>query len=306
MRVYEWDGEPTPLVDADRQILLCLAGFPDDQPGRSWQKEVAVPAAQAMEAAAITIYTKPKWQRKRLPSEPTPRRGGHAAKNSGFSMGGGQTHPQNVSQSAQTLATLASLFALKPFQRIAGWTNMIFAAFAKDLFDFYDTTLNDICAHDAELRRNLPRKLSVFSTTTFNFGPVTVTLPHIDFRNLAWGWCAITALGDFDPDRGGHLVLWDLKLIIRFPPGATILIPSAILRHSNIKIQKGETRFSFTQYTPAGLFRWAYNGFRTDKDVDTSKQTSAAEHQRRKQDRARRWAEGIKMYSVWEGPVKTL
>ncbi|KAJ7624191.1 hypothetical protein B0H17DRAFT_1151319 [Mycena rosella] len=54
----------------------------------------------------------------------------------------------------------------------------------------------------------------------------------------AWGWCSITALGDFDPNKGGHLILWDLRLAIRFPPGSTILIPSALLHHSNVAIQQ--------------------------------------------------------------------
>ncbi|KAK6972152.1 hypothetical protein R3P38DRAFT_3336081 [Favolaschia claudopus] len=179
-------------------------------------------------------------------------------------------------------------------------------AFAKQLHDFYAAEFDKVCDHDTNIRRNFPRHLSVFSTTTFNFGPATVTLPHIDFRNLAWGWCAITALGNYNPDRGGHLVLWDLKLIIRFPPGATILIPSAILRHSNVNISRHELRFSFTQYTPAGLFRWAYNKFRTDKEIDTSKTTSADEREQRRKDRRKRWAEGIKMYSKWEGPTRTL
>jgi hypothetical protein len=67
-----------------------------------------------------------------------------------------------------------------------------------------------------------------------------VTFPHLDFANLAWGWCAITALGDFDPDKGGHLILWDLKLIIRFPPGSTILIPSTLIHHSNTSIHPHE------------------------------------------------------------------
>lgn len=38
--------------------------------------------------------------------------------------------------------------------------------------------------------------------------------------------CAITTLSDYDPKAGGHLVLWDLKLVIEFPPGSTILILS--------------------------------------------------------------------------------
>ncbi|KAJ7742915.1 hypothetical protein B0H14DRAFT_3897734 [Mycena olivaceomarginata] len=55
---------------------------------------------------------------------------------------------------------------------------------------------------------------SVFAACTFNFGRHAITVPHLDFGNLSWGWCAITALGRFNPDLGGHLVLWDLKLIV--------------------------------------------------------------------------------------------
>ncbi len=95
---------------------------------------------------------------------------------------------------------------------------------------------------------------SIFSCATFNFGPRTLCFRHTDSGNLPFGWCTITALGWFDPKRGGHLVLWDLKLIIDFPPGSTILIPSAILLHSNTAIAPGERRYSFTQYTSGGLF----------------------------------------------------
>jgi hypothetical protein len=108
--------------------------------------------------------------------------------------------------------------------------------FAPALHDYYRTTLEDLFTWDAaearvkHLTRNFLASFSVFSTATFNFGPRTITFPYIDFGNLAWGWCAITALGLFDPNLGGHLILWDLKLIIRFPPGSTILIPSAIQR----------------------------------------------------------------------------
>ena len=52
---------------------------------------------------------------------------------------------------------------------------------------------------------------------------------HTDPGNLLFGWCAITTLGNFDPTLGGHLVLWDLKLVIEFPLGSTILIPSVTL-----------------------------------------------------------------------------
>ncbi|KAJ6479842.1 hypothetical protein C8R45DRAFT_933631 [Mycena sanguinolenta] len=59
--------------------------------------------------------------------------------------------------------------------------------------------------------------------------------------------------------------------------GSTILIPSAILRHSNIPVRSHETRFSFTQYTAGGLFRWIQNGFMTDEAFTESASPSEKE-----------------------------
>ena len=64
----------------------------------------------------------------------------------------------------------------------------------------------------------------------------------------------------YDPAKGGHLVLWDLKLAVKFPPYSTILIPSAILLHSNTAIGPGETRLTVTQDNSAGLFAWSAYG----------------------------------------------
>ena len=101
----------------------------------------------------------------------------------------------------------------------------------------------------------------------------------------------VTALGDFDPTVGGHLVLWDLKLGIEFPPGSTILLPSAIFRHSNLPIGKGQVRYSLTQYSAGGLFRWAACGFRPHKqfamDGGVYGETGEA-----------RWVKGLNMFST--------
>ena len=114
--------------------------------------------------------------------------------------------------------------------------------------------------HDDTLTHNFEN--SVFAGCAFNFGPQTVCYRHCDHANLPFDWCAITALGNYDYKKGGHLVLWDLGLVIEFPPGSTIFVPSASLDHSNTTIQKGERRYSFTQYTAGGTFRWVDYGFR--------------------------------------------
>ncbi|KAJ7026231.1 hypothetical protein C8F04DRAFT_1268407 [Mycena alexandri] len=310
MCVYDWDGTPTPVIDADRNVLLLLGGEPPNKP--AWVPDVVNVSAEAMQQAAEEIYTGPKWRRKAGLDDPVPRRGSHHAKHVGVAMGGGQRYPQNLAHAARNLGIFARLFSLRCLLRIAGWTNVLFMAFAPDLHEYYRRTYAALCDWDRlqrrakHIRRNFPEHHSVFTTATFNFGPVTVTLPHIDFGNLAWGWCAVTALGNFNPDRGGHLVLWDLKLIIRFPPGSTILLPSVILRHSNLKIGPHETRFSFTQFTPAGIFRWVYNDFRTDRDINAANSTTQTEQERRKRDREGRWQEGLRMYRKWDGPIRSV
>ena len=133
--------------------------------------------------------------------------------------------------------------------------------YAPKLYDEYHCLLSALFDHDATLIHNFDK--SIFTASTFNLGPNTITLDHTDAANVAHGLCAITALGNYDYTLGGHMVLFDLGLIIEFPPGATILIPSAVFRHGNTPIQPGETRMSFTQFVAGGLFRWVKYGFKT-------------------------------------------
>ena len=92
-----------------------------------------------------------------------------------------------------------------------------------------------------------------------------VSLPYHDFANLAWELCAITALGNYNPDTGGKFVMKEPKLIVQFPPGSTILLPSAMVEHSNTPIALHERRYSIAQFSASGLFRFVDNGFQTDE-----------------------------------------
>lgn len=62
-------------------------------------------------------------------------------------------------------------------------------------------------------------------------------------------------------------MLYDLQLIVEFPSGWTVHVPSATLQHGNTCIQKGERRYSITQYIPGSLLRWMRHKFRLAKDV---------------------------------------
>lgn len=103
-------------------------------------------------------------------------------------------------------------------------------------------------------------------------------------------------MGNFDPRLGGHLVLWDLRLVIEFPPGSTILIPSAVLCHSNIAIRAGETRYSFTQYTAGGLFRWVDHGFQ--KEPEYFGGLTEEELEKENEAMEQRWSMGLGLFST--------
>ena len=81
---------------------------------------------------------------------------------------------------------------------------------------------------------------SILPAAAFNFGPQTVCQLHIDFSNLPFNWCWIQALGWYDWCKGGHIILWDLQVVVEFPPGTLPAIPLGVCHHSNMCIQRRE------------------------------------------------------------------
>ncbi|KAJ7874660.1 hypothetical protein B0H14DRAFT_3437475 [Mycena olivaceomarginata] len=256
-----WLGKLTiPILDLHRRIIVLLGGTPRDEV--AWKAATDGAAALLDERLACIRLSEERLHHRRA-QESFPAIG------HGLSHGGGQIEPGELQNNVSNTQLTDELLADPCFQRIAGFANLLFVTWAPIL---------------------------VFAACTFNFGPRAIYAPHLDFANLAWGWCAATALGNFDPNLGGHLILWDLRLVIRFPPGSTILLPSAIIRHSNVPIQAHKRRSSFAQYTAAGLFRWVRNGFKTDEDFELS--ASKEEQALRDAEHGRRWENGMKMFSV--------
>ncbi|KAJ6470097.1 hypothetical protein C8R47DRAFT_988947, partial [Mycena vitilis] len=279
-----------PLVDAKYRLFALLGGRPrPDADGHDEYEEV-VQGATAM------------FDKNSAKARGDGRRGVFAAVSVGVSFGGGQRRPGVLLNTQTNAAITAGMIAHWSFVRVAQFSNVLFQAYAPGLHKFYKREMRTLYANAPYLRRLFLETVSVFAAATFNFGPNTVTFPHVDAANLVWGWCCITAFGSFNPDLGGHLILWDLRLIIRFPPGSTIMIPSALLRHSNISIQQGEHRYSFTQFTAGGLFRWVYNGNKSDKAFYEG--ASSDDVHRREADRAVRWEDGLQMFMVWNAETK--
>ena len=154
--------------------------------------------------------------------------------------------------------------------------------------------MDKLFTHHDGLEHNF--RNSAFPAISFNCGPRTMALQHTDYGNLSHGICALTALGSFNHRLGGHLILFDLKIVLQFPSGSTVLIPSGCLSHGNTPIQENETRMSIAQYASGGLFRWVAYGFRaaktliqteTGRDIKKAIDMKAGE----------RWRIGLDMFS---------
>ncbi|PPR01535.1 hypothetical protein CVT26_015140 [Gymnopilus dilepis] len=286
-----------PILDANGLVMGVCIGAPRGD--ESWE-DVHQRAADVIQNARPNLVFDPK--------EKTHRRGKFPAVNVGISHGGGQPYPKVLEHSSHNEKVLNGLLEEKAFARISGFTTGAFATWAPRLYQYENKYLDDLIAHDEELRRtnqhprpedkplrrNFPN--TPWAATAFNFGPQTICYKHIDFGNLAFGWCVITALGNYDYKKGGHLILWDLKLVIEFPPGTSIMIPSCAIAHSNTRIQPGETRFSFTQYSSGGIFRWVDNGYKT---VDAyMSDLDAEEKERVLAQLAKQLEHGLSLYST--------
>lgn len=173
------------------------------------------------------------------------------------------------------------------------WLILLVAAFqqyAPKLYCYYAQESQALYEHHPDCHP--PFKNSVYTTATFNLGPRCVCRGHCDSTNVPFGWCMVCALGRFNPAKGGHLVLLEFGLVVNFPPGSVVLIPSGVVRHGNTPIGELETRYSFTQYVPGGVFRWVHHGFVPEWSLSDSVRKEAYGKE------GERWREGIGMFST--------
>lgn len=243
------------------------------------------------------------------------RRGSFPAINVGISYGQGPKRPHNLdngphselmqallkNEHIRRLAIFASgmLYTSSSQRTLTLLANSIPAAFsvwAPDLYAHYKINLDAMLNKMPGLQRNFDK--SIFACSAFNFGPAACTCAHRDCMNCPFGWCAIQALGVFDHTGGGHLVLDDLKLVIEFPVGSLILLPSAVLAHANTTIQPGERRASFTQFTAGDLFRFVDNNFKTEESF--RKSVSKKVFTAKMKEKETRWELGLEKWSTVE------
>ncbi|KAF9028261.1 hypothetical protein BDZ89DRAFT_1133723 [Hymenopellis radicata] len=264
MRLIKWDGIATrPILDASNRIIALLGGQPREQPG----KQTGMSFRAALKMAKNTIIR----IMDRLPFH-SHRRGPCKERTMGASYGGGQTQPSILRQAPNEAPFLEEMLSCEGICRIAKWADF--------LFKTYQPQIHERCM------QSLRKLAEVLPDVAHPFPGGFPDTFWADQGNLAWAWCAVTALGKFNPDKGGHLIFWDLGLVIRFPPAR----PSF------------SQRISLVHFTAGGLFRYVDNGCKTDKvfmETDYRKMSDEERGEWHKE-RAERWKDALKLMTVWD------
>ncbi|KAJ7681814.1 hypothetical protein B0H14DRAFT_2422667, partial [Mycena olivaceomarginata] len=278
------------VLDRKQHIIGVLISPPE--PGEDWAAVVAAATAAMRNARDKMTFPADAYHHRRAAGE------GFPTASKGFGYGGGRKIVGNIKASSKTnAAAMDELLSDPSIARMATYPVPLFQSLCFPIYQNYHETKQLLLRKNPHLHRTWAR--SPFTPPSLaNLGPVSVSPPHTDGANKADGMCLIGALGDFDPDQGGHLVCWDYDLIIRFPPGCSILIPSAVVTHSNTPIQEDEERFSLIQYSAGALFRWVANGFCSDLDWQSS--ATAEDIARREAERGARCATALRQFTRWK------
>ncbi|KAG6905068.1 hypothetical protein DXG01_005289 [Tephrocybe rancida] len=181
------------------------------------------------------------------------------------------------------------------FERLARQVSGAFAYWAPRLHVHYTEAKEAICEWDPELKHWLG---CAFAAFVCNLGPQTVCIEHQDPANLAYGWCCVTLLGNFDPTRGGHVILWNIGVAVECPALHHFFLPSASIVHSNVAIHPNETRLSVTHYTAGALFKFVKRGMMLEKDF---KRTASKKDLKASAEKDKGcWKFGLSLFSTME------
>ncbi|KAJ6546007.1 hypothetical protein DFH09DRAFT_927467 [Mycena vulgaris] len=272
---------PRPLVDNQGRIIAVLVG----QPRHNAYREAVERAFWAIRDAGDKECFPASMRRH--------HRGLFAAVNVGLSYGKGQMTPGWLNNKEYTVSHLNYVCYKPPKRQELGLKSSQHPIFVP--VDYKINLLRLLSLHKSHPDLRHPFAHSAFFCATFNFGRNVWMFKHRDVLNLVFGWCVIQALSHFDPRKGGHLVLWDLKLVIEFPPGTLILLPSVTIAHSNVPVQDTEERVSFTQFSASGIFRYFDNGCQT---VNQLAENNPKEYDHLTVLKTAHWEEGLKLLST--------
>ncbi|TFY79267.1 hypothetical protein EWM64_g4744 [Hericium alpestre] len=172
-----WDGfVPHVLCDPEGRIVAYFPGRPRSS---GWDRVV--------EEMTVTLESAELESRRYSTAGLVDRhRGLFLALNTGPSYGGGPKRPGNLQNTAPMQRILDRLLGNWVVQRVAGFGSSIFALYAPKVYAYYEENFEKLRACFPGLK--WPFQNSIFPTCTFNLGPATVCLDHVDSTNVPHGW----------------------------------------------------------------------------------------------------------------------
>ncbi|KAG8915275.1 hypothetical protein FRC00_005985 [Tulasnella sp. 408] len=234
-------------------------------------------------------------------------RGPHTWTHWGYSFGGGEQHPKSKRSTKRQRRAWAEFIKDPAYLNAIKLVKDSWETWAPNVLADYDDCHNAALAFDPLLDCVYPEDSDLdlpFASLTANLGPQTICEIHKDIKNKApGGVCAVQALGPYDSQLGGHLVLHELHVIVEMRPGGIIFFPSAIISHETIPISAHEKRYSLVWYSAGGLFRWRDAGSRSMKKWARD---CPSDHNVHQQLGPQRWIDGWKNFSTPSSLVESV
>jgi hypothetical protein len=289
----------------DKSLVIFLGGRPHNL---NWHRDVVVPATIECDTARLSLNQSPAEQEAKM--GPTLTGGVGATFNEPpvslfFALRIEGLRPFQLPTPTYGLVLNAlvffQLFSTLAMKRVVGYGNckcgwlcncdQLLIDHVVGLLEIYcGAAFLALQAQKSELLKHYPTLMypsdsSVFSAVTFEFGgPHRQNMPSGSPTTYeAAKWSCLTALGKYAPMHGGHIIFWDLGLVVCFPPGATILFLAGLIRYSFVKVRQGEHRHAVLQWAGGGIACWLANGCRPDVEfaVHATRQEHDAREQRR-------------------------
>ncbi|KAJ7344094.1 hypothetical protein DFH08DRAFT_962232 [Mycena albidolilacea] len=235
---------PCPIVDSEKRVCAVYGGIPDTP---NFMRDVHDPAVEAMEIA--------RAQASLSESRLYHRRGNWASLTTGATHGTGHDEPGDFVNGIINTAVILALVNNAAFIDLAEFASGLFSIWVPVLYRLHGLLLSQEPQAPAA-----PRQQHLVGM---------YLQPQPSYLRLR------------APRLRQPRIRVDYKLILEFPPGCMILIPSATIFHSNTRIAEHETRYSFTQYTSGALFRWVERGFRSEKDYFATLTAEEIEEERK-------------------------
>ncbi|PPQ73446.1 hypothetical protein CVT24_008148, partial [Panaeolus cyanescens] len=242
-----------PIIDGDGRVVAVVR----PPPSADYEAKILEATGLLTDLGKRLVVGEDEYNHK--------RGSGYASINTGISHGQGSKKPARSNHGPNT-QVIEELLQANSFRQLAIHQSETLGLYYPKCHQIYENALSALTARHPELGgRNYEG--SVFPKAAFNFGGTVWSHKHIDTKNFTFGWCCITALGTFDHTAGGHLILWELGLILELPAGYTASILSSLIIHSNTPTKDGDLRYSFVQYFPGEIMRYVDNGCITDKGM---------------------------------------